>query len=138
MLVIACPHALGLAVPLVTAISTTLAAKNGLLVRQRMALEAARNIDVILFDKTGTLTKGEQGVVDERGERQDPHVESRCCTRARIRTPNCESYFPVCTRSYVPEIHTTDFSALSGRGVRATINGKSVYIGGPRILEVLN
>ena len=64
VLVIACPHALGLAVPLVTAISTSLAAKNGLLVRQRMALESARNLDVILFDKTGTLTKGEQGVVD--------------------------------------------------------------------------
>ena len=60
VLVIACPHALGLAIPLVTAISTTLAAKNGLLVRERMALESARNIDVILFDKTGTLTKGEQ------------------------------------------------------------------------------
>lgn len=64
VLIIACPHALGLAIPLVTAISTTLAAKNGILVKQRLALEAARNIDVVLFDKTGTLTKGEQGVVD--------------------------------------------------------------------------
>ncbi|HPG37248.1 MAG TPA: HAD-IC family P-type ATPase, partial [Candidatus Saccharibacteria bacterium] len=64
VLVIACPHALGLAIPLVTAISTTLAARNGLLIRQRMALEAARNLDVVLFDKTGTLTKGEQGVTD--------------------------------------------------------------------------
>ncbi|HCM68072.1 MAG TPA: heavy metal translocating P-type ATPase, partial [Candidatus Kerfeldbacteria bacterium] len=58
VLVIACPHALGLAIPLVTAISTSLAARNGLLVRQRIALETARNIDVVLFDKTGTLTKG--------------------------------------------------------------------------------
>lgn len=64
VLIIACPHALGLAIPLVTAISTTLAAKSGLLIRQRMALEAARNVDVVLFDKTGTLTKGEQGVTD--------------------------------------------------------------------------
>lgn len=64
VLVIACPHALGLAVPLVTAISTTMAAQNGLLVRQRSALEAARNVDVVLFDKTGTLTKGQQGVTD--------------------------------------------------------------------------
>src|SRR5690606_37350519 len=64
VLIIACPHALGLAIPLVTAISTTLAAKNGLLIRERLALESARNIDVVLFDKTGTLTKGEQGVVD--------------------------------------------------------------------------
>ncbi|MCI0550548.1 MAG: HAD-IC family P-type ATPase, partial [Anaerolineae bacterium] len=63
VLVIACPHALGLAVPLVVAISTTSAAQNGILVRNRLALEAAREIDVIIFDKTGTLTKGEQGIV---------------------------------------------------------------------------
>jgi P-type Cu2+ transporter len=64
VMVTACPHALGLAVPLVTAISTTLAAQNGLLIRQRTALESARNIDVVLFDKTGTLTKGQQNVID--------------------------------------------------------------------------
>jgi Cu2+-exporting ATPase len=63
-LVIACPHALGLAIPLVIAISTTLSARNGILVRERTALEAARNLDVVVFDKTGTLTKGEQGLVD--------------------------------------------------------------------------
>src|SRR3989344_3810128 len=64
VLVIACPHALGLAVPLVASISTTKAAHNGFLVKQRLALEAARTIDVVLFDKTGTLTKGEFGVID--------------------------------------------------------------------------
>lgn len=64
VLIIACPHALGLAIPLVTSISTAKAAKSGLLIRQRMALESARNIDIVLFDKTGTLTKGEQGVSD--------------------------------------------------------------------------
>ena len=63
VLVIACPHALGLAVPLVVAISTSLAAANGILVRNRLALEAAREVDIVIFDKTGTLTKGEQGVV---------------------------------------------------------------------------
>src|SRR5918996_1865262 len=63
VLVIACPHALGLAVPLVVAISTTSAARNGILVRDRLALEEAREIDIVIFDKTGTLTKGEQGVV---------------------------------------------------------------------------
>ncbi|HEX6258309.1 MAG TPA: heavy metal translocating P-type ATPase [Candidatus Saccharimonadales bacterium] len=64
VLIIACPHALGLAIPLVVAISTTLSARNGLLVRQRLALESARKLDVVLFDKTGTLTKGEHGVTD--------------------------------------------------------------------------
>src|SRR5205823_13025249 len=64
VLVIACPHALGLAIPLVIAISTTLAARNGLLVRNRRGLEEARNLDTVVFDKTGTLTRGEFGVVD--------------------------------------------------------------------------
>ena len=63
VLIIACPHALGLAIPLVTAISTSKAANAGVLVRERSALELARNVDVVLFDKTGTLTTGEQGVV---------------------------------------------------------------------------
>jgi Cu2+-exporting ATPase len=63
VLVIACPHALGLAVPLVVAITTSLAAGRGILVRDRLALESARELDVIVFDKTGTLTKGEQGLV---------------------------------------------------------------------------
>ncbi len=63
-LVVACPHALGLAIPLVIAISTTLSARNGILVRDRLALEEARRLDVVVFDKTGTLTRGEQGLVD--------------------------------------------------------------------------
>ena len=67
VLVVACPHALGLAVPLVASISTTKAARNGFLVKQRLALEAARTIDIVLFDKTGTLTKGEFGVVNNWG-----------------------------------------------------------------------
>ncbi len=65
VLVIACPHALGLAVPLVVAITTSLAARNGILVRDRLALEEARQIDTVIFDKTGTLTKGEFGVVGQ-------------------------------------------------------------------------
>ena len=64
VLVIACPHALGLAIPLVVAITTAMGARNGILVRNRLALEAAREIDVVIFDKTGTLTKGQFGVVD--------------------------------------------------------------------------
>ena len=67
VLVIACPHALGLAVPLVASISTTMAARNGLLIKQRLALEMARSVDVVLFDKTGTLTRGEYGVANVEG-----------------------------------------------------------------------
>jgi P-type Cu2+ transporter len=138
VLVIACPHALGLAIPLVTAISTTMAAKSGLLVRQRMALESARNIDVILFDKTGTLTKGEQGVVDivTEGdknqllalaaaiEKESEHPIARAIvTSAKERKRN------------IPQ--ATSFSALSGRGAKATVAGNTVHVGGPRMIEEL-
>jgi P-type Cu2+ transporter len=86
VLVIACPHALGLAIPLVISISTTLAARNGFLVRDRLALERARELDVVVFDKTGTLTRGEQGVVgivtaDGLGE------EEALASRRRWRSP---------------------------------------------------
>lgn len=135
VLVIACPHALGLAVPLVTAISTTLAAKNGLLVRERMALEAARNIDVVLFDKTGTLTKGEQGVVDIIAKDTFRTLSIAAALERESEHPIAKAIFQHARSQNVPEIHTTDFSALSGRGVRATIEGEAAYIGGPRILE---
>lgn len=140
VLIIACPHALGLAVPLVTAISTTLAAKNGLLVRKRMALESARNIDVILFDKTGTLTRGEQGVVDIIAmsgdtnqllglaaalENESEHPIARAIVRSAI-------------EKNVPVVRATNFSALAGRGATATVNGTAIYAGGPRMLEELH
>ena len=138
VLVIACPHALGLAVPLVTAISTTLAAKNGLLIRQRMALEAARNIDVVLFDKTGTLTKGEQGVVDILA---DGDKKGLLALAAAIEN---ESEHPI-ARAIVKAAQeqkltvgqAANFSALSGRGAKATVSGKTIHVGGPRLIEEL-
>lgn len=137
VLVIACPHALGLAIPLVTAISTTLAAKNGLLVRERMALEAARNIDVVLFDKTGTLTKGEQGVVDVIAEDKSRTLSLAAALEHESEHPIARAIVEYAHSQNVPETHTTDFSALSGRGVRAETDGKKVYVGGPRLLEEL-
>lgn len=135
VLVIACPHALGLAVPLVTAISTTLAAKNGLLVRQRMALEAARNIDVVLFDKTGTLTKGQQGVTDIWAtgkyteedilrltasiEQHSEHIVSRgIMQKAKER------------RVHLDEVQ--NFRALPGLGVQGVLHGHETYIAASR------
>lgn len=139
VLVIACPHALGLAIPLVTAISTTKAARSGLLIRQRMALEAARDIDVVIFDKTGTLTKGEQGVVDiiAEGDRQEllalaASVESESehpIARAIVRSAQAEG---------VKVAEVADFESLAGRGVRAAVNGRTIYAGGPRLLEELH
>lgn len=138
VLIIACPHALGLAIPLVTAISTTKAANNGLLVRERMALESARNIDVVLFDKTGTLTKGEQGVVDIVADDVSHTLSIAAALEHESEHPIAKAIYQYARDKKVPEIHATDFSALSGRGVRAKVNGKTVNIGGPRMLEELS
>ncbi|QQG51370.1 MAG: heavy metal translocating P-type ATPase [Candidatus Saccharibacteria bacterium] len=137
VLVIACPHALGLAIPLVTAISTTLAAKKGLLVRERTALESARNIDVVLFDKTGTLTKGEQGVVDIVAKDKSRVVSLAAALESESEHAIAMAIVRYARDQNVPETRVTNFSALSGRGVRAKANEKYVYVGGPRLLEEL-
>lgn len=140
VLVIACPHALGLAVPLVTAISTSLAAKNGLLVRQRMALESARNIDVILFDKTGTLTKGEQGVVDSvtDGMKLDELLALAGAVEQESEHPIAKAIVRYVKEKKLKVGVAKSFSAMSGRGAKATVDGKVVYVGGPRLLEELS
>lgn len=138
VLVIACPHALGLAIPLVTAISTTKAAKNGLLIRERMALESARTIDIVLFDKTGTLTKGEQGVVEITSKNVPYALSLAAAVERESEHPIAKAIFQYAQDQNVPVIHATDFSALSGRGVRAKVNGKTVSVGGPRLLEKLD
>lgn len=137
VLVIACPHALGLAIPLVTAISTTKAAKNGLLVRERMALESARNIDVVLFDKTGTLTKGEQGVVDVAAKDVKHLLAVAGALEYESEHPIARAIVSYAEEQDVPRADITNFSALSGRGVTAIANGGAVYVGGPRLLEEL-
>jgi len=136
VLVIACPHALGLAVPLVTAISTTLAAKNGLLVRQRMALEAARNVDVILFDKTGTLTKGEQGVVDIVAEGdQNELLTLAAAVEAESEHPIARAIVASAKEQGMHIPPAANFSALSGRGAAGVVHGKALHIGGPRLIK---
>jgi Cu2+-exporting ATPase len=138
VLVIACPHALGLAIPLVTAISTTLAAKNGLLIRQRMALEAARNVDVVLFDKTGTLTKGEQGVVDivADGDKKALLMVA-AAVEAESEHPIARAIVNSAKQQKVQVPQANSFFALAGRGAKATISSKTVYVGGPRLIEEL-
>jgi P-type Cu2+ transporter len=139
VLVIACPHALGLAVPLVTAISTTLAAKNGLLVRQRMALEAARNVDVVLFDKTGTLTKGEQGVVDivTDGDKKEL-LAIAAAVESESEHPIARAVVKAAKEQNLKIPAISNFSALAGRGAKAIImNRHEAYVGGPRLVEEL-
>jgi len=138
VLIIACPHALGLAIPLVTAISTSLAAKNGLLIRERMALESARNIDVVLFDKTGTLTKGEQGVVDvvATGDKKTL-LALAAAVENESEHPIAKAIVRYAKDKKLKVVEAAKFSAMSGRGAKAHVNGKTVHVGGPKLLEEL-
>lgn len=140
VLVIACPHALGLAVPLVVAITTSMGANNGILIRNRLALEAAREVDVVVFDKTGTLTRGEFGVVSiavaEGWQEKDALAltaavegDSEHLIARAIRKAASERGLQLPTVS--------GFSAIKGRGVQAEFTGKPVHVGGPRLLEML-
>lgn len=137
VLVIACPHALGLAVPLVVAISTTLSARNGLLVRQRMALEGAKDLNYIIFDKTGTLTKGEQGVVDFA---TDGIAEPEALSIAAGIEGDSEHMIARAIREFAQQknaqpVAVKSFESLAGRGVKASVGGESYFVGGPRLLE---
>jgi len=141
VLVIACPHALGLAVPLVVAITTAMGARNGILIRNRLALEAAREIDVVIFDKTGTLTEGKFGVVDvATAEGWNP---DRAFALAAALEGDSEHLIAQAIRRIARERKLTlppirDFAALKGRGVQATAGNETYYVGGPRLLEMLS
>ena len=141
VLVIACPHALGLAVPLVVAISASLGARHGILVRDRLALEEARLIDTVIFDKTGTLTRGEFGVVSVATA--NGWDEDRALAVALAVEGDSEHLIARGIRRAAEERHLTppevsDFEAIKGRGIRARYDGRTVYVGGPRLLEMLD
>lgn len=139
VLVIACPHALGLAIPLVTSISTTLGARNGLLVRQRMALESARNINIVLFDKTGTLTKGEQSVVDVwpvSGKNVEGILHLAASVEQTSEHALGRAIMSAAKEKNIGLDRPEQFKAIAGHGVEALLNGKNkVAVGGPRLLE---
>lgn len=139
VLVIACPHALGLAVPLVVAISTTQAAKNGLLVKNRLALEEAREIDVVVFDKTGTLTKGQMGVVDIRtfSGSEEEALALAAAVEGDSEHPLAKAVRDAAEQRSLKLPKVTDFEAIKGHGVRAASGEKEVHLGGPRLLERL-
>lgn len=138
VLIIACPHALGLAIPLVTAISTSKAAKAGLLVRERSALESARNIDVVLFDKTGTLTKGEQGVVSILADSKKELVRIAASIESESEHPIAKAIVDEAAKIKIKLAETSGFSALEGRGATAKIGTKKYFIGGPQLIKEQN
>jgi P-type Cu2+ transporter len=137
VLIIACPHALGLAIPLVIAISTSLGAQNGLLVKDRLALERARNLDIVIFDKTGTLTRGSPAVSDvvaAPGIAEDDLMSLATAVESNSEHPLGKAIVAEAKRRNVKQLSATDFEALPGRGARAFVEGKGVEIGGPRLL----
>ena len=140
VLVIACPHALGLAIPLVIAISTTLGARNGLLVKSRLALERARELDVVIFDKTGTLTRGQPALVDAAtvsGTAEAALLAVAAAVEGDSEHPLARAVAIGAARRGVKALPSRDFEALAGRGARARVDGTSASVGGPRLLEEL-
>jgi len=136
VLVIACPHALGLAIPLVISISTALSARNGILVKDRLALERMRDVDVVLFDKTGTLTAAQHavtGVIATHGDEDQVlglagAIESDSehpLARAIVRAAKEKGDLP----------RATDFRSMTARGVEAAVAGRTLAVGGPKLLE---
>jgi P-type Cu2+ transporter len=135
VLVIACPHALGLAIPLVISISTALSARNGILVKDRLALERMRSVDVVLFDKTGTLTSAQHAVTGVASD-GDPNE-----ALALAGAVEADSEHPL-ARAIVraaedkgPIPKASEFRSMTARGVEATVNGRSLAVGGPKLLQ---
>jgi Cu2+-exporting ATPase len=138
VLVIACPHALGLAIPLVIAISTALSARNGILIKDRLALERMRTIDTVLFDKTGTLTRGQPavtGIAAVDGD-QDGLLRLTGGVEADSEHPLARAIVAAARRAG-GVVEASDFEAMPGRGVRATVAGTKVAVGGPALLREL-
>src|SRR5579871_2630682 len=137
VLIIACPHALGLAIPLVIAISTSIGAQNGLLVKDRLALERARNLDMVIFDKMGTLKRGSpalSGIATAPGDNENDLLADAAAVEANSEHPLAKAIVNEAKRRGLPTLQAANFEALPGRGAQALVNGKSVIVGGPRLL----
>ncbi len=146
VLVIACPHALGLAIPLVIAISTERAARAGVLIKNRMALERMRTVDVVLFDKTGTLTRGKPELKEVAAATatatataagRDAVLGLAAAVEADSEHPLARSIVAAAREQGVKIPAADGFTSLTGRGVRAAVDGRTVQVGGPALLREL-
>jgi Cu2+-exporting ATPase len=138
VLVIACPHALGLAVPLVVAISTTMGARNGLLVRDRRGLEEARNVNTVIFDKTGTLTLGEFRVVEMAvadGVSDDEALRIVAGVESESQHPIARGIVKTAEERNIDVPAADRFRSLTGKGVAASVGGAEYHVGGPALLK---
>jgi Cu2+-exporting ATPase len=137
VLVIACPHALGLAIPLVIALSTAVSARAGILVKDRLALERMRTIDAVLFDKTGTLTKGEHvvsGVAAAAGTSEDEVLRIAGGVESDSEHPLARALVAAASERG-PVAAAKEFRSITGRGVAATVDGQAYAVGGPALLR---
>ncbi|MDQ1564639.1 MAG: P-type Cu2+ transporter [Actinomycetota bacterium] len=137
VLVIACPHALGLAIPLVAQISTSLGARRGILVRSRTALEDARRVSVVLFDKTGTLTEGRQGVdrvIATGSSTEDEVLQLAAAVEGKSEHPIARAIVAASSERNLGRLRASKFQSLTGRGVEATVDGAPVAVAARRVL----
>lgn len=138
VMVIACPHALGLAVPLVVAVSTSLTAKNGLLIRDRAAFERARDLKAVIFDKTGTLTEGRFGVSDivRFGQASEEEILTWAASlESQSEHPIAKGIVGSATERKLKLKPVTDFRNLTGEGAQAKVDGKNIMVVGPGYLQ---
>ena len=135
VMVITCPHALGLAIPLVVAVSTAISARNGLLIRNRTAFERARNIQAIIFDKTGTLTKGEFGVTDTLVFADDVEEQELLRYAASVEARSEHPIAQGITAAVEQTFSVEDFQAIPGKGAQGRVNGRDVKIVSPGYLR---
>ena len=139
VMVIACPHALGLAIPLVVAVSTSLSARNGLLIRDRAAFERARDLDALVFDKTGTLTEGRFGVTDvltANGVGEDDLLATAAAVEAGSEHPIAGGVVRTAEERRLERPAAADFEAITGKGVRAVVDGEEVQVLSPGAVKV--
>ena len=136
VLVIACPHALGLAIPLVVSIATERAARGGVLIKDRLALESMRTVGAVLFDKTGTLTKGEPTVtaITTTGRGEDEVLALAAAAEADSEHPLARAIVEAAGRRGLTVPRSSDFSSSPAVGVEAAVDGHRVRVGGPRLL----
>lgn len=136
VLVIACPHALGLAVPLVASISTTMAARNGLLIRQRLALEAARKVNIVLFDKTGTLTKGEFGVdtIVANSTTEEEVLRTAASVNSHSEHSLAKAMVAEAKKRNIALTEVKNFERIPSGGAKGELDGTEVRVGNDRLL----
>ncbi|WP_255334301.1 heavy metal translocating P-type ATPase [Methanosarcina sp. KYL-1] len=138
VMVITCPHALGLAIPLVVAVSTSLAAKSGLLIRDRQAFERARNLEAVIFDKTGTLTEGRFGVTDivsVSGEDNGKILSLAASLEASSEHPIAAGILDTAREKGLKTLPVEGFSSIPGKGVEGLVEGKKLLVVSPGYLE---